>query len=149
VALSMLLFGVYGVIAQIIALKKKTHIGGAIWIIAALLNFGLNFIFVPRFGILGAGITTLLAYAFAFITAGYYSFKKLRFEIDWKTILKSIFASVLMSLFVIWLKPIGFYKVVTTIILSVLVYGILISLLKCFSKKEVDFLKGFLNLKGR
>jgi len=140
----MLLLGVYAVMGQIISLKKKTRITGIIWLIAAFLNFGLNFIFVPRFGILGAGITTLLAYAFAFAATWYYSFKEFQFEIDWQFILKSTFASVLMGLLIIWLKPIGFYKVMTTIILSVLVYGILIFLLKCFNKKEIETLKTLL-----
>jgi O-antigen/teichoic acid export membrane protein len=52
VALSALLLGAYAVIAQIIVLEKKTKITGAIWVMAAILNLGLNLIFVPYIGIL-------------------------------------------------------------------------------------------------
>jgi O-antigen/teichoic acid export membrane protein len=59
IAVSFLLFGAYAVISHILTLKKKTTIAGAIWIMAAILNLGLNLILVPYMGILGAAITTL------------------------------------------------------------------------------------------
>jgi len=144
VALSMLFLGMYAVTVQIIVLKKRTQIIGMIWIIAAVLNFGLNFIFIPKFGILGAAISTLLAYILAFGLTCYYSFREFRFEIDWQFILKSIFASILMALFIFWFRPLGFSKTIIAIILGTLIYGILIFLFKGFDKKEIEFLKGFL-----
>ncbi|MGA2418233.1 MAG: flippase [Candidatus Staskawiczbacteria bacterium] len=143
VALSFLLLGFCTIADQIIGLKKKTKISGGIWFIAAFLNFGLNFIFVPRFGIFGAAVTTLLAYACATALTWYYAMKEIQFEVDWQFILKSIFASFLMGLFIIWIKPIGFRSVITVITLSVLIYAILIFLLKSFEKKELEFVKTF------
>ena len=122
--------------------RKKTKITGIIWIIAAFLNLGLNFIFIPKFGILGAAFTTLFAYTLVFILTWHYSFKELQFEMDWKFISKSIFASVLMALFILWFAPVGLLKTVITIILGALLYGILIFLFKGFSKKEIELLKG-------
>jgi O-antigen/teichoic acid export membrane protein len=75
IAVSALLFGAYAVISHIIALEKKTKITGAIWVMAAVLNLGLNIIIVPYMGILGAAITTLIAFTFAFVLTTYYSFK--------------------------------------------------------------------------
>lgn len=144
IALSMLLFGIYVIIAQTIILKKKTKLTGIIWLIAAFLNFGLNFFFIPKFGILGAAITTLIAYTLAFVLTWYYSFKEFRFEIDWKFILKSTFASILMVLFILWFSPLGLLKTIITIILGALVYGILIFLLRGFTKEEINFFKRFL-----
>ena len=144
VALSIILYGIYNIFVQIIILKKKTKIAGAIWIGAAFLNLGLNFIFIPKFGILGAALTTLLAYTLAFALAWHYSFREFQFEIDWKFILKSVFASILMTLFIIWFSPIGLLKTIIAIISGALLYGILILLFKGFNKKEIEFLKGFL-----
>ena len=144
VALSVLLLGITVIVAQILSVKKKTKITGIIWIIAAFLNLGLNFIFIPKFGILGAAFTTLFAYTLVFILTWHYSFKELQFEMDWKFISKSIFASVLMALFILWFAPVGLLKTVITIILGALLYGILIFLFKGFDKKEIEFLKGFL-----
>jgi len=144
ISLSILLFGMYAIISQIIVLKKKTRITGSIWMGAAFLNLGLNFIFIPKFGILGAAITTLSAYSFAFILTWYYSFKEFQFEIDWKFISKSIFASILMTLFIFWFSPIGLSKTIIAIILGALLYGVLTFLLKSFTKEELKFFKRFL-----
>jgi len=144
VVLSMLFFGIYSVTAEIILLKKKTKITGMIWMGAAFLNLGLNFIFIPKFGILGAAITTLIAYTLAFILTWHYSFKEFKFEIDWKFVLKSVFASVLMTIFILWLGPIGLSKTIIAIISGALIYGILMFLFKGFDKREIEFLKGFL-----
>ena len=62
VALSILFYGAYAVIAHILVVAKKTRITGLIWIAAAVVNLGLNIVAVPRFGILGAALTTLIAY---------------------------------------------------------------------------------------
>ena len=146
IALSILLFGVYAVIAQIIALKKKTKITGTIWMGSAFLNLGLNFIFIPRFGILGAAITTLIAYTLAFILTWHYSFREFQFEIGWKFIMKSIFASILTALFIAWFNPTGLTKTIIAILLGALIYGILMFLLKGINKKEINLLKGLLKV---
>ena len=65
VALSALLFGVYGIIMNLIILEKKTKIIGIIWTIAALISL-LNIVLVPIFGILAAAAVTLLSYLTAF-----------------------------------------------------------------------------------
>ncbi|MCX6720724.1 MAG: polysaccharide biosynthesis C-terminal domain-containing protein [Candidatus Staskawiczbacteria bacterium] len=144
VALSMMLSGIYTIVTQNLLIKKKTKIGGAIWIAAAVLNFGLNFIFIPRFGILGAAITTLLAFSFVTVAGWYYSFKELSFKVDWGIILKSILSAVIMSIFVIWLNPVGIYRELIAVILGGLVYGVLIILLKGFSMQEIQFFKNLL-----
>jgi len=142
VSFSILLLGIYAIIVQIIVLKKKTRIIGSIWTGAAFLNLGLNFIFIPQFGILGAALTTLLAYTLAFILTWYYSFKDFQFEIDWKFILKSIFASILMGLVILWFSPLGFLKTMIAIIFGIFIYGILILLFKGVNKNEIKFFKG-------
>ncbi len=144
VVLSILLYGVGTIFIQILTIFKKTKIFGHIWMCAAIINLGLNFILIPKLGILGAAITTLSAYSFAFLLIWYYSFKYLRFDIDWQFILKSVLASVLMGLFIIWFSPLGLLKTVIAVILGATIYGILILLLKGFDRKELEFLKGFL-----
>jgi len=151
VATSMILCGCYDALAQIINLKKKTKITGIIWLLAALINVALNFIFVPLFGILGAAITTLLAYFFALISTWIYAFQKLnfKFQIDWKFIFKSTIVSALMYLIIFILNPIGLWKTLSAIILGTGIYFIFIFLFKGFEKKELDFLKEFLKFSSK
>jgi len=139
VVLSILLYGTYAIISQIIVLVKKTKIIGTIWIIAAITNFGLNLIFIPKIGILGAAITTLLAYFLAFLLTWHYSFQNFKFDIGWKFILKSLSASIVMSLFIIRFSPVGILEVSIAIIISVLLYSIVLFLLKGFTRNELKF----------
>src|SRR3989344_1012819 len=145
VALSILLYGITSIIGQILAMVKKTKISGVIWLIAALTNIALNFIFIPKLGIIGAAITTLIAYALACILITYYSFKELRFDIDWKFIQKSLLASILMAFLVLSLNPDGLLKMIATIILGAALYFILILAFRGFEKKEIIFFKNILS----
>lgn len=148
IALSLLLWGVYSIFVQILALSKKTRVIGIIWLVAAALNLGLNIILIPRIGIMGAAITTLLAYTFAFIATWYHSAQDLRFEIDWRSILKSTLASILMLLFIRWLDPTGLSNTLATIVASAFLYGALILSLRGLNKREVVFFLGFFKIQN-
>ena len=141
VAVSSLLFGAYAIIAQILGLKKKTKIGGAIWVMAAILNLGLNLIFIPYMGILGAAITTLIAFTFAFILITHYSFKYLTFDIEFRFILKSIVASIIMSLVIVKWAPAGILNVLIVIGVCAVIYATILLLLGGVKKEEIKFFR--------
>ncbi len=141
ITVSLLLFGVYVVFSQIISLVKRTKITGAIWMVTAVLNLGLNIIVVPYIGILGAAITTLIAYALAFVLTTYYSFKYFKFDIDLSFILKSIFASIVISLVIIKWEPIGVLNVLIVVGVCAAVYAVILLLLKGIKKEEIKFFK--------
>jgi O-antigen/teichoic acid export membrane protein len=141
VAVSALLFGASVVINHILVLEKKTKITGTIYIIIAILNLGLNLIFIPYIGILGAAITTLLAFALAFILTTYYSFKYFKFDIDFYFVLKSVFASIIMSLVIIKWNPLGLLNVLIVIGVCAVVYVAILLLLKGIEKEEFKFFK--------
>ncbi|ADZ08974.1 polysaccharide biosynthesis protein [Methanobacterium lacus] len=140
VALSAILFGIYGIIMNLIVLEKKTKIVGSIWTIAALISL-LNIIFVPIFGILAAAGITLFSYSTAFLISIGYSKKFFRFYFDYTFIFKSIFASVIISILIVLINPIGFYSLLIMIPLLILIYLIIILLLKCVTNKEINFIK--------
>jgi O-antigen/teichoic acid export membrane protein len=135
-----------GYLMQIIMLEKKTKIVGTIWIIAAILNLGLNLIFIPYIGILGAAIATLIAFAFAFILTSFYSFKYFKFDLGFHFILKSIFASVLMSLIIIKWNPVGMLNVLLVIGVCAVVYATILLLLKGIEKEEIKFFRQLFSL---
>jgi O-antigen/teichoic acid export membrane protein len=141
VAASALLLGAAGVIGHGLYLAKRTDIGGKIWIMAAILNLALNIIFVPYMGIIGAAITTLIAFTLVFILATYYSFKYLLFDIDFSSISKSLFASIVMSLVIIMWSPIGLLNVLTVIGVCAVVYAAILLLLKGVKKEEIKFFR--------
>lgn len=140
VALSTLLVGVYGIIAQVLVLEKRTLISSKIWTIAATLNLLLNFVFIPYFGIVGAAITTLIAFTISIILTIYYSFKFFRFDIDLELILKSIASSILMSYVIYLLNPEGLIPVLLTIGICAPAYFIFLYFLNGFNKGEFKLL---------
>ena len=63
-------------------MKKSFHVSGIV-LVAALVNIGLNFLFVPRWDMLGAAVATMLSYIVWNFLKAYYSakFYDLHFEI--------------------------------------------------------------------
>lgn len=145
VALSVLFLGIYSVMAQIIILEKKTVITGSIWIAAAVLNLGLNCLLVPFIGILGAAVATLAAFALAFILTAHYANKSLKIHFSLSFVLKSIAASLVMSLFLLAISPAGAFELLMSIALGALVYFAVLFLLKGITIGEIYFLKELLH----
>ena len=140
-AVSSLLLGACGVFAQILLVKKKTKIPGIMWIMVAISNLGLNVIFIPYMGILGAAITTLIAFTFVFIILTSYSFKYLTFDIGFRFILKSIVASIVMSLVIVKWTPAGMLNVLIVIGVCAVVYAAIVLLLGGIKKEEIVFFR--------
>ena len=148
-ALSGLLFGTFAITAEILVLEKKTTITGTIWIVAAILNFGLNIIFVPILGIIGAAVTTLLAFSLAFVLSTYYSFKYLVFDLNAAFILKCIIAAAIMGVVVVIGGSRisgGLVSILLLVIISALVYTAGLIILRGFKKEEILFFKGLLRI---
>lgn len=141
IALSILFYGTACFMSHILTLAKKTKIIGSIWVAAALVNLVLNILLIPIFGIIAGAVTTLTAYFLVFLLVRYFAFKEFSFEIDWYFIAKSIAASVAMALFIFWFNPEGITKVLISIVLGAVIYGIIVFLTKGITKKEIYFFK--------
>ncbi len=141
VAVGTVFFGASVVVNHIIILEKKTAITGSVYTLAAILNLGLNLVLIPYIGIIGAAIATLVAYLFIFVVGMYYSFKYLRFGIDLYFILKSIFASIAMSLVILIWNPGGLSNVMIAIGVCAIVYVATLLLLKGLTRDEIVFFK--------
>jgi O-antigen/teichoic acid export membrane protein len=141
VALGALLFGIYGIISQILVLEKKTKIIGYLWIVTAAINLGLTIIFVPYFGIIAAAVSTLIAYIFACVITVYYSLKYIKFEFDLKFTVKSLAASILMSLIIMLINPTSAIGIIITIAVCSVAYLAIILLLKGIMPHELEFFK--------
>jgi len=141
VAVSYLLFGVYAVFSQVFILVKKTKIIGILWGGAALLNLTLNIIFVPRFGVVAAAVTTLVCYTIVAGITVSVSAKHLRFSVGWTFILKSIVASLVMAMIVWKLSPAGMVNILWVGAVGATIYFIILFLMKGFSFNEIRFFR--------
>jgi O-antigen/teichoic acid export membrane protein len=62
IAFSYIMYGFYVIMLAGVFIKKRTIFLPLAALTGAVLNVGLNFIFIPEFGIIGAAYTTIIAY---------------------------------------------------------------------------------------
>lgn len=141
IALGNLFVCVNSVICIVLGLVKKMKLIGTIYVTAAVINLGLNILLVPHLGIMGAAITSLTTSAVILGITTYYSLKEFTFDIDWLFIIKSLVASVVMSLAVWLIHPQSILPTIIAVILGVTIYGIVLLLFKGFKKDEIKFFK--------
>ena len=142
VAFSTLLIGIEIIRAQSIRLVKKTRIIGWTWIVAGLVNLVLNIVLVPRFGIIAAAITTLVATVLALGITTFFSVKELRFSVEWGFILKSVIAAAVMYVLIWMLDPWRVLSIIAAVIVGIVIYGVVLLLLKGFGGEDIKFFKG-------
>lgn len=138
-AASVLALAWYTIFAQVIHLVKKTAILGTIWTVAAVLNLGLNLIVVPWLGIMGAALTTLLAFggAAAYITV--VSRRYVKFTIPWVALAKALIASGVMAVAISRADIKGAVGLLLTIVVGAAIYFATLFLLRAFTPGERRF----------
>lgn len=141
VALGAIFLGAYAVTSQVIIMEKKTMLTGTIWVVAAGLNLALNFALIPYIGIVGAAIGMLSAFALAFFATTYYSDRYLHFSFHPGFLLRSVIASGVMSLLLIWLNPERTPELVAAVVVGAVVYFAALFLLGGISREEINSLR--------
>jgi len=144
VCLGCLFWGLFVLLSKVIMVTKKTRIIGAIWIIAAIVNFGLNLVLIPVIGIIGGAITTLLAFGLASVVVFHYARKEIAIELNVNFVAKSVLASLVMSLILFLWQTTDLLMVLIEIIMCAAVYFVVLFALKGFSKKEISFFMSFI-----
>jgi O-antigen/teichoic acid export membrane protein len=146
IAFGMVFFGITSLMSNITALVKKTRLSAIVWIATAILNLGLTILLVPIIGILGAAIATLIGFIAAFLFMSYFSRGYIRLAIDYKFLLKSTLASLIMALMIIVHMPVGLLDIIITIVLCVAIYFAMLILLKGIEADEMEFLKNIFHI---
>jgi O-antigen/teichoic acid export membrane protein len=140
VAAGTALLGLYTVLVTILALKKKTSVVGMIWILSAVLNFGLNLILIPYLGLIGAALTTFLAFLLAFVLTTHYSLRQFKFDVNGGFIVKSVCGSSIMALFLFLWNPSGPLSIVLSIALAAVIYLTILLVLRGFTIREIKLI---------
>lgn len=145
IAAGFLFLGLNNIIVNIIILEKKTNIIGITWIIAGLSNLFLNLIFIPTNGLLGAALSTLIAYILPFVIITHFSSKYVKLDINWFSFIKILLASIpIILLYQIW-KPTNLTEILLFILLNAVLYLTLVISLKVLSKNEIVFIQDMLS----
>jgi O-antigen/teichoic acid export membrane protein len=147
ISTAMLLYGIGAIAGSIIQLVKKTHIAGLIWGGAAGINIALNFILIPRFGIIGAALSTLFTFGFATIIIVLYTKRFIIIPVDWWYILKSFASAFIMGLVILVLVlniPLNVFSTIALIIMGIGIYFGMLFALKTFSSSDIKLIKSLL-----
>ncbi len=138
ITLSYVLFGMSMVTALGMYLTGKTNMIAVINLIGAGLNIGLNFWLIPKMGMMGAAINTLVAFMFLLVFSYYFSnsYYKIAFEI--KKLGLMLFLGCL--LFVISI-PFEKYGIIINVLIKLILSLLFPFLLYLFKFYEVAELK--------
>ena len=149
IAFSYLLYGAYGYMLFALILKKDMLVQPLFLALAAVLNVILNILLIPLYGMTGAAMATLFAYAFvAFAT--YIKAQRcyrVNYEFDkLSKILGSAFILFFLGFFVFGKEGPLFFVARLVLIIS---YPFVLYLLDCFDIEVVTELKKLLLLKNK
>ena len=126
---------------QLLQSVDKQLVITKISVMSATINIILNLVLIPTFSYIGASFSTLIA---AMISTGYvFSVAyKTGYGIPYKQVINDIsrvlFATLIMSLFILYFKGLNFFLV---IIMAALLYLILIYALRCIDEVDIMLLK--------
>lgn len=120
--------------------KKTKYIMWSLTI-GGLVNIGLNFIFVPKYGYIAAAITTLIGYIIMVMIEIYFSRKFFIWQFPFKSMYKMICASGIMGVSIYYLNNIiELPRLISLIIVmcaGVLIYFVVLLLLREFRSEEI------------
>lgn len=142
VSVTNILVALIAIYVGILTIRKKSHIILVANGISVLTNIILNIILIPKFGILSAAFTTVIAYL-TLVFICYHESRFIRFNMSWLFLGKSIFASSIMVIPILYIAPNSLLSIIFSIIIGTLVYFSILFILKGFSKQEIHFIKKF------
>ena len=127
-----------------LSLYKKTYLSMFCIITSGLLNLGLNFLLIPKYGYMAAAFTTLISYAFLLFLMIVVSRRFFVWEFPFKSLAKAMCASSVMGIVVCQignsLTSSTLLNLILGIVVGVIVYSLMLFLLREFKPSEIQAL---------
>jgi len=141
ISTGIIFMGMYSISYTGLLVYEKSGVIAKTLLFCAFTNVVLNFLLIPSYGFLGAGISTLLAYFAAFVIASLLSSKYLQWQPDSKGFMKILLSSILMGVIVHVLSNVIFDTSVLSLIIEISigisVYLFLLHVLRVIHIREV------------
>ena len=133
IALSTIFLGIYQINLYIIYLIEKTKFMPIIVGLSALVNIIINILLIPKIGIIGAAISTVLSYALLSLIVLIWANKSVGYNFDYVFISKTIISSFLMLLVIKFIPVHDMLTLIIAILVGTTIYVALSLILKTFS----------------
>lgn len=121
--------------------RGKSLFVGLVYFCCFILNAVMTWFAVPVFGIAGAAGSTVVSYSVVFLV--FFAALRKETRVNWHFVKvgKIVSASLVMGLFLSFLRPVSFVGTVGVIIAGAIVYGISVIFLKVFGSDEWSVVK--------
>ncbi len=144
VASGAFFLGLYNRFGVGIAFYKRTYLILFCLLISGLLNLGLNFFLIPRYGYIAAAATTLVSYVFLLVLMIFVSRRYFVWEFPFKSLVKVACSSAIMGIVVYYignsLTPSTLLNLILGVVVGVVVYSLMLFLLREFKPSEIQVL---------
>jgi O-antigen/teichoic acid export membrane protein len=118
-AAGIVLYGGYLIVSVGVSISKRTRMTPIICAIAAAVNVGLNFWVIPRYGIKGAGATTVIGYAVLLVLGWLNAERGYPVPYDWARVLRVTMVVVVIIALSQWVIPgTGIVAVIVRVLLA-------------------------------
>lgn len=97
IALGVLAFGATTIVNQVFFARKQTHFMPLIYGSGALANIGMNILLVPRIGLAGAVVSTIVAYLLSFVVSARLAKREGDLRLPYALVARAALAAVLMA----------------------------------------------------
>jgi O-antigen/teichoic acid export membrane protein len=125
----IVLYGCYLIVNIAVTVSRKTRMTPIICTIAAVANLGLNFWFIPAYGILGAGITTVIGYAILLWLGWWNAERSYPVPYDWRRVGRIAAVAVAFLALSNWVVPqVGLVAIIIRAILIIVFPLVLLAL---------------------
>ena len=141
VALGTVLLGVYQINFFIILLVKQTKWLPPMIAIAAITNAGINLALIPKFGIMGAAISTIVSYFILAVIVIVWARRVINYKVDIKFLTKVIAATLLMAFCLNFVKIGGVLGIITIVVAGIAIFALALWLLRAFSSQDRKLIK--------
>jgi len=149
VAFGSFLVGIDHRFSYIFGFYKRTDLNMYCVLSAALLNIGLNIIFIPKYGYVAAAITTFISYVFMLVVVIFVSRRFFIWEFPFKSLGNVVYASGVMGVAVYFIGNSLTSSTLINLIVSILtgmsVYSLMLFLLREIKPSEIEALKDLKN----
>lgn len=129
-----------------ISLKRKTKAAAMIFFLGAVVNIGLNFALIPKYGMMGAAYATFITYALMVAILFFYNQRLMGVSYEWNRIFKmAIIAALIFML--------GYFVVIDNLAMSIvfkliiilLLYPLFLYLIRFYTEGEIRRVKQIWN----
>ena len=141
VSIGTIFSGLFQINSYIIYLVEKTPWITLIALIAAIISVTLNYVLIPRIGIIGCAISTVVSY-FTLSTIIFILTRQIvKYNINYIYWGKVVIATLIMALLLFFVKVHSILGIISAIVGGAIIFGLVIFLLGAFSKQDKRLIK--------